>query len=287
MTEWHNGNRSPEATAELEHIAGACAAYDGYRSDAGFDSSFNFDKELDNILLLRDGKTDEAVGFVFLFVPTSAEAELTCCVLPAHRRQGLFKQMLCEVYTRLESLSIRRVLFVCDARFSPAAEVARRLGAKKEFTEYSLLLNPALFRPVRLNPLVLASPSAGDITRLAEMSALIFDEPPEDALAMMRSSIKSENRVLYEAWLNGVSVGFGGAFRGPEETTVFGFGMLPHRRGQGLGRAFLSLLLELLLPEGKPVVLDVNSVNEAACRLYRSAGFETRSACDYYAKLLP
>ena len=64
-------------------------------------------------------------------------------------------------------------------------------------------------------------------------------------------------------------------------------GVDPNYRGKGLGKAVLLAGLTYLKgKEIKLAQLTVDSENKAACSLYKSVGFETRSTTVWYEKAL-
>jgi mycothiol synthase len=64
-------------------------------------------------------------------------------------------------------------------------------------------------------------------------------------------------------------------------------GVLPERRGRGLGRQALTAGLAYLKGRGiEAVDLTVDSENVEACALYKSVGFTTRTTTKWYEKAL-
>jgi mycothiol synthase len=74
---------------------------------------------------------------------------------------------------------------------------------------------------------------------------------------------------------------------GTSQGRIHMMGVNPDSRGKGQGKAVLLAGLSLLKERGiKHVVLSVDSENEAACGLYKSAGFEIFSTTEWYEKVL-
>jgi ribosomal protein S18 acetylase RimI-like enzyme len=104
--------------------------------------------------------------------------------------------------------------------------------------------------------------------------------PIDWAAARLRS--EGNASLVLGAFLDGELVGMAGFFRekhlkARHKGRIWGVYVRANCRGQGIGRALCSALLEKLktLPDLEQVILTVSSSQVAAKALYRSLGFET------------
>lgn len=60
------------------------------------------------------------------------------------------------------------------------------------------------------------------------------------------------------------------------------FGVVPGQRRRGFGRAILMQAIGAVEPEGKPILLEVQTDNDAALALYFACGFVPHRTYRYY-----
>ncbi len=176
--------------------------------------------------------------------------------------------------------------------------------------------------PVDLAGFEVRKTIAADVDELARASVDIFDndhvrETEDMARNFIMVSMTAPSRTQYTALLDGRIVGMcavsdwesssprrqepSGAYgsdtgagagaesgridgvEGRKTVMLNGLGIRSALRGQGLGRALLYRVMEIAAEGGASgVALEVDSVNEAAYPLYRSAGFAETLRTDYY-----
>ena len=67
-----------------------------------------------------------------------------------------------------------------------------------------------------------------------------------------------------------------------EEAWIYGFSLLPHFRGKGIGRKVLQSIVKKYASQGNSLHLEVETENMHALSLYESIGFQIVHAQDYY-----
>ncbi|WP_457601357.1 ribosomal protein S18-alanine N-acetyltransferase [Hydrogenivirga sp.] len=111
-----------------------------------------------------------------------------------------------------------------------------------------------------------------DLDRVYEINRLSFTT---DAWSM--DSLKREFSLPYSLRFvleeGDEIVGYAVLWLIKDEAFIMTFAIHPERRGKGLGKSFLSELIERLRGRAKVVQLDVRKSNLPAIRLYRSLGF--------------
>lgn len=279
-----------DTVGEIRRLEGECRARDGFLGKVSLDPSLQFDPSIDSVFLGYEG--GRLVAFLSLFIPTPHEAEVTGMTLPAFRRQGRFTRLLREAARGLERHGIGEMLLECEDMSADGLAAVRKLDAHYEFTElmmrYSRRSDP--YR-VRARPACRLVPaSAQDLNRLAAMDALIFDTPREESEKMIRGTLASPVRRQYLLTNGGESVGLAAVCFGEAETPgaqaeamIYGLGVLPAYRGRGFGNELVWLVTRRLLRGGwDNILLEVDSSNTVARRLYAGCGFERECAIVYY-----
>jgi ribosomal protein S18 acetylase RimI-like enzyme len=100
--------------------------------------------------------------------------------------------------------------------------------------------------------------------------------PPEHWQERARQASGSRAVTVVAEENAGGLAGMGGIFSDGESFHAWGMWVRPERRRLGLGAAILDALLDWLAQRfpGASLLLEVNPLQEAAVRLYRSRGFE-------------
>lgn len=284
---------SPAQDAELAILMGLCEGKDGASTCLEFDDSLNFDKSMPSYVLAREaGAKGRLLGAATLFAPMKEEVELSACVLPEFRRRGLYSGLLAQVRLNVAGRGVRRILSVADRASASGVSMLKAQGLSIHHSEYSMRFcgpRPELGGP----PLELRAATMADMDALASMGASGFGDAPDEARSFIAAHLESPDREQFIA-LSGAPgvaspvamVSLGRASGG--ETSINGLCVTPSRRGEGFGRAVMRALLGLLLSRGEgPIVLDVDSENEIAHRLYLSLGFKETQVVDYYLEELP
>lgn len=284
--------------ADLKRLVALCAEADGYFPRLEDDSSLNVVPGLHPWFLARVEAPDghhRIVGAATIFAPGLDEAEISCCVHPLFRRQGLLGELL---KAALDELRLRRVpaaLLVSDSRLGFGHIVAEKLGAAKARTEYGMALELGRggdrTESVELEPTGLCLRPVGpeDLDEAAGISAACFDEDAAGARAFLEGCLAEPGREQYLVMDPSGAIGLAAAqFKAREdgeaaEAMIFGVGVRPELRGRGLGRALMRTVLGMLGARGvRRVALEVDDTNVAALALYRSLGFVEENSMDYW-----
>jgi [ribosomal protein S18]-alanine N-acetyltransferase len=123
--------------------------------------------------------------------------------------------------------------------------------------------------------IVLDALTRGDAPRCAELEAQLFvGDDPWPARAFL-AELDADHNHYVAARTEDKLVGYAGIARlgrkPPYEYEIHTIGVDPGYQGQGIGRRLLTDLLDFA--DGGVVYLEVRTDNEAAIRLYESAGF--------------
>lgn len=157
------------------------------------------------------------------------------------------------------------------------------------FRKRCMALLPDGYKP----PVVPAAVEVGvaapaDLEAVAAIDAAAFDSPVDLTRAWVEPHFGALQCVVALARLHGEPVGVATALltddRAGACVGIFGVGVLPHARRQGIGSALTCWLLEQALDAGVTLA-HLNPDSEAAARLYARLGFRETAGLDVYTNL--
>ncbi|WP_372999966.1 GNAT family N-acetyltransferase [Lutispora sp.] len=275
----------PTLEKEMKEVYSRCKEHDKLKGNLYLDGSVNFDQEIKYLFLLYE--ENKLVSFLFMFIPTREEAEISAYTLPDYRRRGYFKRLLSEAVEELKKYDIKDVLFVCENQSLSGRESISSLGVDYDFTEYYMKFDKTTNVLDKSNEFKTKFylPDRSDIKRLAYVSAQVFEESVEDEEEFITNCFNSTNRKNYATVLEDQIIGIGSGYFGYEEVAIYGLGILPKFQGKGYGRELILLIVKYLLENGHDnITIEVESKNTPAFNLYKSSGFIIETAFDYYRK---
>lgn len=294
---------SDDEAAQVAELSRACKAADGYDPCLNFDTHLNAAKEMPAWILAwaspaagtrtcgepapsgrgcRDCRM--LVGAASAFSPGMGEAEISACVAPMFRRQGIFSAMYRGIAPAAVSAGIGSILLVSEGD-SPAGEaVAAHMAAALARSEYRMALKGrpaksiAAGEPIRLVPV--------DETTIEEAVAIAssaFGESASDARSFALALLSDPRR---EQFLGRTADGFVGTVSltsDEEGAQIHGLGVLPASRKKGYGLALLDAAVAVLKGRGAHSIrLEVEADNGQAMSIYRKRGFVDEGRVDYW-----
>lgn len=280
-----NGNLDENILREMREVERICKSNDNLAGDVSLDSSLNFNQNIYNTFLYYN--SNNLVSFLFIFMPTSNEAEVVGFTLPEYRQKGFFKSLLAEAISELKKYNIHKILFICETNSLSGKEVVKRMKLQYGFTEYKMLYKKKI-SPLNENisyRMMLHKPGVDEIEKLIYVSRQTFNDTYDDAKNLIQKSFESQSRIQYAALLDDYYIGMGSVYIEEDEATIFGLGILPQFQGKGYGKELLQLIIDDISNEKScNIAIEVDSNNKAAFELYRKSGFEVVVAYDYYLK---
>lgn len=274
------GDKIIKEILQLEDI---CNKQDKLRGSLFLDTSLNYNDQIKSIFLLYENR--ELISVLAMFIPSRLEAEISALTSPKYRCNGYFKALLSRAVEELKKFGIREILFVCERQSRSGKEVMDSLQAKYEHTEYTMRFIEASCSPLNTCRLALHRPHISELDKIIRASRRIFSESYADSKRRIEKCLNSNDRDQYLGVRNEEIVGIGSVNLIRDEASLFAFGIMPEYRDQGYGKELLRLIIDHLWQSGKTeIMLEVNSSNAAALKLYKKSGFRIEVVLEYYRK---
>jgi ribosomal protein S18 acetylase RimI-like enzyme len=288
---------SPAGRKAVEDLIADCSAYDGFDPCVHFDTHLNADPKFAawrlawaeapddiNAGRLPACSRDLLAGAARVFAPGRQEGEISACVAPVFRRQGIFKQLYGGLAADLVAAGIQSVLLVCESRSPSSAAIASTLGATLDRSEYRMSIGREGLAEINAPASLRLVPVSGEeIEEAAELAAVIFDDRLEDARAFAVAELSDKEREQYIARAAEGPVGMASLACEEGVYWIHGLGVVPALRNRGFGGSILDAMLVVLARRGADSVkLEVDIGNFTAIALYRSRGFEDENRTDYW-----
>ena len=231
---------TPRQTEQVRALEQAACAPEALENGAWLSNELNFDRALPCFYLAwpqdAPGPEDAPAAFLTLFLPTREQAEVVAFTHPAHRRRGYFKALCARAAARCRAAGIPEFLFAVEPRSAGGRAVLETTpGCVWSHSEYRMeYTGPA---PVPAGRLALQRVDADG----AEPYRLFLenDMGEADVDNYVAASVENPERAAYLAMLDGAPVGMFHINLGehPGRAFLYGVGISPGRRGQGLGHS--------------------------------------------------
>jgi ribosomal protein S18 acetylase RimI-like enzyme len=281
---------SPPEQQELSLLRARCKDKDGFEPGIRFDTALNALKTFKPWLLAKasgeDG-TRRIAGAACIFLPTGSEAEISACVDPLFRGQGIFAQLFRRAIVLLREANVPRALLVSDARLRYGQAIAAKLGIKRSHTEKTMVRELAALHhdtETQHATLIKLVPITQDTLEQAVLlSAKIFNEPAEDARSFIKACLADPLREPMLAIGASAALGLASLVKEDDAYIIHSLGVTPELRKHGYGGAILDTIITMLAKRGGArALLDVGAQNQAAMALYQSRGFTVESLTEYW-----
>lgn len=225
----------------------------------------------------------EVVGFAEL--EGRREIELSGMVHPKYRQRGMGTALLDAARMECRRRGTESLSLVIDEASPSGHAFAYATGGTYDISEYRMLLDrdEIAAPPKRKEVLALTQIDSTERALFASLSAVAFDEPLERNEAWLEHDMVESNRRFWVARRGEEPVGTVRAIAIPPRVYITALGVVPACRGRGYGREILLRTVDMLGKEGWPeILLEVETDNINALRLYRSSGFRVTRTYGFY-----
>ncbi|MDF3054511.1 MAG: ribosomal-protein-alanine N-acetyltransferase [Gammaproteobacteria bacterium] len=266
----------------IKRLIDICKDQDGYRMKVYWHIiPQRLTQEFNDFLYFIDGNL---IGYLALFSFNMTEVELTACVHPKYRRQGIFKKMLSEALLEMRQRHIPNCLWMCPQNSVIGEEQMKALHAKYTFSQVEMIAkHPPMqkSKPV----VILREANKADLPLLSQLGATAFNASLTETYTRFSENMNEKNRI---AWLvsseHEENIGkIHVRFDDHQTAFIHDLCIQSKLQGRGYGFAMIIQVMEMLYKKGwKRLVLDVECDNKGALKLYEQCGFEVTDGYDFW-----
>ncbi|MFA0816644.1 MAG: GNAT family N-acetyltransferase [Anaerofustis sp.] len=269
-----------EQISEVRDLVNICNEYEQLSGEVFFSNQLNCDTRIKCYYCIR--KKGELVGFLNMFIPTKAEAEITAYVLPEFRNIGIFTKMFEKACAELKRYGFEKILFVSQPQGKDCGFVLEKYHAQKDHSEYLMEFHGDSVEPL---PTELKIRKAGPADRdiVSRLSEDAFEEPKETAEAITDNSLKSEHIDVYLAYDGDRPIGTMSTNKEGSDLYIYGVGVASDYQGRGIGKQMMNLLMQELIrmKDEVHIRIEADSKKPNAYGLYQKCGFDIITEFDY------
>lgn len=239
-------------------------------------------------------KEGELIGYIGLDNWGAEAKEIVGMVHPEHRRQGIFRSLLQTARQESQPLGIERFELTCEEKSPSGQACIAAVGAVHLVSEHEMVLANWDSRrqeaPGKHNaPLHMRRAGVDDLDALTMILAESFDHRVQDVRHTLVNRLQDNKRHFYIGSVLDETrqhEEFVGCLRIEDEKElagIYGFGVRPYYQGHGYGRQMLEGAIRIVRSESeKTIMLDVETDNTRAFKLYQACGFEIKATYGYY-----
>ncbi len=267
---------APEEVAEIRRLAELCNVREGLDLTVDLNPAPR-PGETNQFLRYQDGVL---AGYCSMY--PGGNTEMSGMVHPDYRRRGIGRELFAAARDEVLRRGARALL-VCETGSASGQAFVAALGLPRHMAEHRMELRRFPAPPPDDERFRLRRAEPEDIDTLVRVSAEAFGDPPERTREHITRLIAAPKQRFYLGFWEQEPVGALRVENYDERTFIYGFGVLPQWRGQGLGRRILTGTIEMVRAEGRTAfALEVETDNVPALTLYRSCGFEIVRTYEYF-----
>ncbi len=273
-------NLGIEQERNVKDLIERCKLSDHSQVPVQFDHSLNYFPLMHSWFLYYED--DELIGVLSIFNSLCDIAEISGCILPEKRNVGKFNELIAKANEELFRFNIDEVLFVVDAGSKQGMLAINRLGLMCDHVEY--LMKYGGDRNKYSSSIQFCEANPDDKEDFIRINSALFHETYEESRNIFINCLQSNDRRLYIARVNSVTIGICTLFYSQTMVTIYGLGIGEEYQGKGYGFELINAILHLLEDKYLELELEVDSLNEKAYNLYKKAGFIETRVVNYYKK---
>lgn len=264
----------------VKDLLDQCELYDHSLVPVQYDHSLNYFPIMHSWFLSYEG--EELIGVLSIFNPLSEVAEISGCILPEKRNAGKFNESIAAAKEELIRFNVHEVLFVVEAGSKQGIGAIHRAGLACDHVEYLMKYDGGSSQ--YSSSIQFSEARVEDKEDFIRINSALFHETIEESNNIFINYLHSNDRRLYIAKVENVTIGICTLFYSGTKVTIYGFGISEEYQGRGYGFELINAVLHLLKDESYEIELEVDSLNEKAYNLYKKAGFIESRVVNYYKK---
>src|SRR3990167_5252870 len=225
---------------------------------------------------------DNLIAYLRSFFFCSDACEITLMVDPQYRRKKIATTLLNEITPMLRHEGIKKLIFSTPAKIN--SKWLEKLGLAYKNSEFHMKydLNKSNSE-IKTIPGKIRLASSQDIPDLCKIDFSAFPNKKADPDNLFQNLLKTANCTIFVLTLNDATIGKAHIFTEPDKVRLTDIGILPEFRSQGFGSALIKQCIKHALVRNKSnIVLDVETSNEGALKLYQNLGFDIINSHDYW-----
>lgn len=267
---------APDQIDQIRALADLCNARDGLELTLNLHPTPP-PGETNQFLYYCDGVL---TGFCSMWPGNNSE--LSGMVHPDYRRRGIGRELFGVAQAEIKRRGAKALL-ICEQDSPSGQAFVAAIGLPRDLAEHRMELQAFVPAPPADQRFHLRRATLEDVDTLAHVTVAAFGDPPEQTRQSIERLIATPNQRFYLAEWEREPVGALRTEDYDHRTFIYGFGVVPERRGRGLGRQILSHAIETRQHEGRTAfALEVETDNVPALALYRSCGFEIVRTYEYF-----
>ncbi|WP_277584417.1 GNAT family N-acetyltransferase [Psychrobacillus antarcticus] len=261
---------------DIEALQNECEIHDNIQLKLNWDMlKSRSDDKYDFLLYDKD----ELIAFIGLY-PFGTTVEVCGMVKPNERRKHHFTKLFEQAMAEARLQDFHKILLNAPAGSEEGKAFLKAKKAVYSFSEHQMKWEQTDLEEVTGFSLRIAEQKDLPLRIRLNIESFGLNE---------QSSIEIENRLdaemdnsVYIIDVPGESVGKIRVKVEDNEAWIYGFSILPHFRGKGIGRKVLQDIVKKYSTRGHSLHLEVETENVHALGLYKSIGFQIVHAQDYY-----
>lgn len=236
-----------------------------------------------NILYYQN---NSLIGYLRSFFFFDDACEITLLVDPEFRRKRIATQLLETIIPIMQSEYINKLIFSAPAKMHD--DWFKKLGLIYRNSEYHMqyrLKNQSAIKP---KPAKIRYANTADIQDLCIIDNFAFPNKKAEPEALFHSLLKTPNCEIFVLTCDDKVIGKAHVFSESDKVRLTDIGIHPDNRGQGFGTSLIKHCINHCLLRNKTnIVLDVETTNNNALKLYKNLGFEITNSHDYWYTATP
>jgi len=226
-------------------------------------------------------KNNQLVGYLRSFFFFEDACEITLMVDPKFRRKRIATQLLETIIPIMQSEYINKLIFSAPAQLHDIW--FKKLGLIYRNSEYHMHYKIKNQSTVKPKPAKIRFANTHDISDLCIIDNFAFPNKKAEPEALFHSLLKTPNCEIFVLTSNDKVIGKAHVFSESDKVRLTDIGIHPDNRSQGFGTSLIKHCINHCMLRNKTnIVLDVETNNEGALKLYQNLGFEITNSHDYW-----